>query len=196
LYGAGTVLISLLIGSLISYALERSSRLNRWLEPLIMLPLGTSAVTLGLGYILVFNGPVIDLRSFPLLIPIVHSLVALPMVVRTMQPALRSIPAHLRESAAILGAAPWQVWKEVDLPILTRAAVVAGIFSFTISLGEFGATSFLSRPEMPTMPTAIYRFLSQPGALNFGQAMAMSTLLMIVCAGGILLIEVFEQRLH
>ena len=89
----------------------------------------------------------------------------------------------------MLGASPWRVWREVDLPIIARAALVSAIFAFTISLGEFGATSFLARPEYPTLPVAIFRFLSQPGALNYGQALAMATLLMLVCGLGILLIE-------
>ena len=157
-----------------------------------MLPLGASAVTLGLGFLLVFNRPPFDPRSFPFLIPIAHSLVALPFVVRILQPALASIPISLRQAAAVLGASPWQVWREVELPITARAAVVGAIFSFTISLGEFGATTFLARPEYPTLPVAIFRFLSQPGALNYGQALAMATLLLIVCAVSIFILEKFQ----
>ena len=133
------------------------------------------------------------MRTFPLLVPIAHSLVALPMVVRAIQPALQSIPRSLHESAAVLGASPLRRWIEVDIPILTRAAVVAGVFSFTISLGEFGATTFLSRPEMPTIPTAIFRFLSQPGIMNYGQAMAMSVILLLICAVSIFLIQRFQH---
>ena len=88
-----------------------------------------------------------------------------------------------------MGANPQKVWTEIDLPIIARAGLVGAIFSFTISLGEFGATSFLSRPDLPTLPIAIYRYLSQPGALNYGQAMAMSTLLLFVTAAGILIME-------
>ena len=51
----------------------------------------------------------------------------------------------------------------MDWPILRRATLTAAIFAFTISLGEFGATILLSRPDYPTIPIAIYRFLSQPG---------------------------------
>lgn len=80
----------------------------------------------------------------------------------------------------------------MDLPILTRAALVSAIFAFTISLGEFGATSLLARPDYPTLPVAIYQFLSQPGALNYGQAMAMATVLMGVCAASIFLLERVE----
>ncbi|NMC81125.1 MAG: iron ABC transporter permease [Chloroflexi bacterium] len=188
-YAAATVAISVFLGILAASALNRPARLNRWLDPLLMLPLGTSAVTLGLGYVVVFNRPPLDVRSFPFLIPIAHSLVALPFVVRTLQPALASIPDRLRQAAAVLGASPWQVWREVDLPIVARAVLVSAIFAFTISLGEFGATTFLARPEYPTMPVAIYRFISQPGALNYGQALAMATLLMLVCALSILVLE-------
>lgn len=193
-YAGATVGLSLALGFLAASSLSRSrdpryTRINRWLDPLLMLPLGASAVTLGLGYIVVFNRPPLDVRSFPFLIPIAHSLVALPFVVRTLQPALASIPLSLRQAAAVMGASPWRVWREVDLPIVSRASLVAAIFSFTISLGEFGATSFLARPEYPTLPVAIFRFLSQPGALNYGQALAMATLLLLVCALSIFVLE-------
>jgi len=188
-YAMVTVLVSVGLGMAASYALVRQRGLSRWLDPLIMLPLGTSAVTLGLGFLITFNKPPLDVGSFPLLIPLVHSLVAMPFVVRTIQPALASIPASLSESAASLGASPRRVWREVELPIIRRAVMVGVIFSFTISLGEFGATSFLARPDTPTLPVAIYRFLSQPGAMNYGQAMAMATLLMLVCALAIGLLD-------
>lgn len=193
LYAGGTVVISLALGFLAASALARRSRLNRLLDPLLMLPLGASAVTLGLGFIVTFNRPPLDVRSFPLLVPIAHSLVALPFVVRTLQPALASIPVSLRHAAAVLGAAPLRVWWEVDLPIVARAALVSAVFSFTISLGEFGATTFLARPEYPTLPVAIFRYLSQPGALNYGQALAMATVLMLVCAASILVLERFRM---
>ena len=92
----------------------------------------------------------------------------------------------------MLGASPARVWREIDLPIVSRALLVGAVFAFTISMGEFGATSLIARPQMPTMPVAIYRFLGQPGALNYGQALAMSTLLMLVCAVGFLGIERFR----
>jgi len=188
-YAIATVVLSLGMGLVAASTLVHSRRLSRFLDLIIMLPMGASAVTLGLGYVVTFNRPPLDASSFPWLIPVAHSLVALPFVVRTLQPALSSIPVSLRQAASVLGASPWQVWCEVDLPIIARAAMVSAIFSFTISLGEFGATSFLARPEYPTLPIAIYRFLSQPGALNYGQALAMATLLMLVCAVSILLLE-------
>jgi thiamine transport system permease protein len=70
--------------------------------------------------------------------------------------------------------------------------LVGAVFAFTISMGEFGATALIVRPQTSTMPVAIYRFLGQPGALNYGQALAMSTLLMLVCAIGMIAIERFR----
>jgi len=106
-----------------------------------------------------------------------------------LQAALIQIPPRYREAASVLGASRWRTWVHVDWPIISRAVISAGAFAFTVSLGEFGAASLLARPEYPTLPTAIYRFLSQPGGMNYGQAMAMATILMLVCGLGILLIE-------
>jgi len=170
----------------------RGQWLRRLLDPVFMLPLGTSAVTLGLGYIVALDEPPLDLRTSPLLVVLAHTLVALPFVVRSVLPALRSIHPRLREAAALLGASPWRVWREVDLPIVARAVLVGAVFAFTVSMGEFGATSLIARPERPTMPIAIYRFLGRPGAANYGQALAMSTLLMLVCTLGFLAIERFR----
>lgn len=159
------------------------------LDALLLLPLGTSAVTLGLGFIVALDTPPLDLRASPLLLPLAHTLVALPFVVRSLVPALRSIRPRLRHAAAVLGANPAQVWREVDLPLVGRAVIVAATFAFTLSLGEFGATAIIARPEHPTVPVVIYRLLGLPGALNYGQALALSTILMVVCTVGILAIE-------
>ena len=189
IYAASTVGITLALGFLIAYALRERNPANRLMDGLLMLPMGTSAVTLGLGFILVFHNPYLGRTNFPWMVPVAHSLVALPFMVRTLQPAIASIPESYRQAAAVMGASPLRVWLEVDLPILSRAVVVGCVFAFTISLGEFGATTFLSRPEYPTMPVAIFAFLSRPGATNYGQALAMATILMAVCAIGIWIVE-------
>jgi thiamine transport system permease protein len=156
-----------------------------------MLPLSTSAVTLGFGFIIALDRPPLNLRTSIWLVPLAHTLVAFPFVVRSVLPALRSIPVTLREAATLLGASPRRVWRSVDLPIMGRALAVGAVFAFTVSLGEFGATAFTALPQRPTVPLAIYRFLGQPGSLNYGQALAMSSLLMLVTASGFLLLERF-----
>ena len=187
-YASATVILSLLLGFPAAFALAKPTRLEKILDPLVMLPLGSSAVMLGLGFIISFGAWL----TSPLLVPVAHTLVALPFVIRALQPAIASIPERLRQAASSLGASPFEVWKTIDLPILRRATLAAATFAFTISLGEFGATLLISRPEYPTIPVAIERFLSQPGGLNYGQAMAMATILMLLTTTSILLIEKFR----
>lgn len=184
-YAAATVILSLALGFPAAAALARPGPLERALDPFLMLPLGASAVTLGLGFIVSFGRWMVS----PFFVPIAHTLIALPFVIRTLQPALAAIPRRLREAGATLGASPRQVWWTVDWPVVSRATLAAGVFAFTVSLGEFGATSLVVRPEYPTLPVAIARFLDLPGGMNYGQAMAMATLLMLVCGTGILLLE-------
>ena len=188
-YAGITVALSLLLGFPVASALSKPTRLDRALDPILMLPLGASAVTLGLGFIIAFSRPPLNWIASPFLVPLAHTMIALPFVIRSLQPALASIPQRYREAAAMLGASPFRVWIEVDFRIIFRASLAAATFAFTVSLGEFGATSLLARPAYPTIPTAIYRFLSQPGGLNYGQAMAMATILMALTTIGIFVIE-------
>ncbi len=193
-YAAITVLLAIALGLPAAWYLARESnrKFSNILDPLIMLPLGTSAVTLGLGFIIALGKPPLNLRASPLLIPLAHTLVAFPFVVRSLVPSIQSIKPRIRHAAVVLGASPSEVFIRIDLPLVGRALIVAATFAFTISMGEFGATALLARPEYPTVPLMIYRLISQPGSLNYGQAMALSTILMLITAFGMLAIERFR----
>jgi thiamine transport system permease protein len=191
-FAVAATVVALVIGVMAAVVIAyRRGTTSQWFDSLLMLPLGTSAVTIGFGFLIALDWPV-DLRTSPLLIPVAHALVAIPFVVRILVPVMRSVQQRLREAATVLGASPHRVWTEVDLPIVARAMAVAAGFAFAVSLGEFGATSFIVRPDRPTMPIAIFRFLGQPGTVNFGRAMAMSTILMLVTLAAILAIERFR----
>jgi thiamine transport system permease protein len=177
----------------------RSVVSGRWsvvglLDPLFMLPLGASAATLGLGYIVALGRPPLNLLTSPLLIPIAHALLAFPFVVRSLLPALRGLDPRLREAARTLGAEPARVLFEVDLPLLFPALLVGAVFAFTISIGEFGAALLLYRPEYPTVPVVIDRFLGLPGQQNYGQALALSTILMLITGLSFVLLEQVRFR--
>jgi thiamine transport system permease protein len=181
---AGT--LGLLAAVVVGY---RRGWLSRGMDALIMLPLGTSAVIVGFGFLVSLDTPPLDLRTSILLIPIAHALIALPFVMRAVVPTIRSIDDRLREAAAVLGASPRRAWREVDAPILARGALVGAGFAFAVSLGEFGATLFIARPDSVTIPVAIFRLLGQPGAANFATAMALAVVLMVLTATAVLLIE-------
>ncbi|NBE55114.1 ABC transporter permease [Streptomyces boluensis] len=189
-YALAATAIALTVGGLAAAALtRRAGRLVRGFDALLMLPLGVSAVTVGFGFLITLDEPPLDLRSSWILVPLAQALVGVPFVVRTMLPVLRAVDHRLREAAAVLGASPWRVWREVDLPLVRRALLVAAGFAFAVSLGEFGATVFIARPDNPTLPVAVATLLGRAGELNYGQAMALSTILMLVCAASLLLLE-------
>ncbi|MFE7976249.1 ABC transporter permease [Streptomyces shenzhenensis] len=202
-YAVVATAIAVLIGALAAAALSRlpparprsaggtpvADRIVRGFDALLMLPLGVSAVTVGFGFLIALDAPPLDLRQSWILVPLAQALVGVPFVVRTMLPVLRAVDGRLREAAAVLGASPWRVWREVDLPLVRRALLVAAGFAFAVSLGEFGATVFVARPDNPTLPVAVARLLGRPGDLNYGQAMALSTILMVVCAAALLVLE-------
>lgn len=188
-FAAVAVVIALGIGMLASAALSYANRrVARGFDIFVMLPLGTSAVTIGFGFLVALDWPV-DLRTSIILIPIAHALVGIPFVVRSVNPTLGSIQHHLREAAATLGADRWHTWLTVDLRLISRAALVGGAFAFAISMGEFGATTFIARPATPTIPIAIFRYLGRPGAAPFGAALALSVVLMVVTAAVIVVID-------
>ncbi|GAB2910307.1 iron ABC transporter permease [Streptomyces mayteni] len=189
-YAAVATVIALLVGGLAAVALTRRGRGPlRGVDALLMLPLGTSAVTVGFGFLIALDEPPLDLRSSWLLVPLAQALVGAPFVVRALLPVLRAVDDRLRQAAAVLGASPWRAWREVDLPLARRALLVAAGFAFAVSLGEFGATVFIARADSPTLPVAVARLLGRPGELNYGQAMALSTVLMLVCAVTLLALE-------
>ncbi|MEO7351429.1 MAG: iron ABC transporter permease [Marmoricola sp.] len=175
---------ALALGSVVAFLVSRPAggRLTGVLDGLFMLPLGVSAVTVGFGFLITLDRPPLDLRSSAMLIPIAQAMVALPLVVRTVGPVLRSIDDRQRQAAASLGAGPLRVLLTVDLPVAWRALIAAAGFAFAVSLGEFGATSFLARDDRPTLPVVIYRLIAHPGAENFGMAMAASVVLAATAA--------------
>lgn len=168
---------------------QRERRLLAGVDALFMLPLGVSAVTIGFGFLITLDTPPLDLRSSPILVPIAQAMVALPLVVRTLTPVLTGVDPRLRQGAASLGAGPFRAAWTVEAPVLVRPLAAAAGFAFAVSLGEFGATSFLARPERPTVPVLIYDLISSPGVDNAGMALAASVVLALFTGAAIGLVE-------
>ncbi len=187
--------LALTLGLLVAVAVTRRSRtrterrLRGTLDGLFMLPLGVSAVTLGFGFLITLDQPPLDLRDSLWLVPIAQALVALPLVVRTLVPVLAGIDDRQRQAAASLGAGPLRTFLTVDLPTMWKPLLAAAGFAFAVSLGEFGATSFLARDDHPTMPIVIFRLIGHPGAMNYGMALAASVVLAASTAAVMLAVE-------
>ena len=190
--------MALLLGLLVSVAVTRRShsrperRIRGALDGAFMLPLGVSAVTLGFGFLITLDQPPLDLRDSALLVPIAQALVALPLVVRALVPVLNGVDDRQRQAAASLGAGPLRAVLTADLPAIRMPLLAAAGFAFAVSLGEFGATSFLARADRPTLPVVIFRLIGQPGELNYGMALAAS----VVLAGVTTLVMLAVERLR
>ncbi|SOC56879.1 ABC transporter permease [Ornithinimicrobium cerasi] len=178
--------IAMVLGLIVAVVVSRRPRAAGWrrvvagLDGAFMLPLGISAVTVGFGFLITLDRPPLDLRTSPVLVPVAQAMVALPLVVRTLTPVLRSIDPRQREAAAALGAPPWRAAWTAEGPVLARPVLAATGFAFAVSLGEFGATAFLARPDRPTVPVVIYQLISRPGAEHLGMALAASVVLAVV----------------
>jgi thiamine transport system permease protein len=197
-FATATTVMAVVLGGCASWALcsregrrvrSASSITRSVTETALMVPLGASAVTVGFGCLIALDAPPLDLRSSSWMLPIAHTVIALPLVIRVLLPAIRSIDPNLLEAGESLGASRLRLWWSVELPLVWRQVVVAAGFAFAVSLGEFGATMFLVRADDPTLPIAIYRTLGRPGADNFSQALALSVILMAVTAAVVLVVD-------
>lgn len=150
---------------------------------LFSLPLVVSAATLGIGLIITFNTSPYAWRSERWFILVIHAVIALPLVIRTLEPATQAIPHSLRNASATLGASPFTTWHRVELPLLKPALLRATGLSMAVSLGEFGATSFLSRSGSTTLPIAIAQLLGRPGVATQQAGFALAALMVLVTVG-------------
>ena len=171
------------------------ARVITGLDAAFMLPLGVSAVTVGFGFLITLARPPLALTRSWWILPLAQAVVAVPLVVRTLLPALRAIDPRQREAAAALGAGPGRVLLTVDGPQLLRAGGLAAGFALATSLGEFGATSFLARPQEPTLPVVVYRLIGSPGSQNQGMALAGGVVLAVGSAAVMLGCEWLQTRL-
>lgn len=194
--GFATLAVALAVplGTLAAYGSMRTGRHSPWVEAAVLLPLGASAVTLALGFIVTLDKPPLNLRGTWWLLVIAYTLVGFPFVMRTVLAQLRGMDERLREAARMLGANALRVFLEVDLPLAWRSMAAGAVFAFAIAMGEFGATLLLTRPDWATMSVAIYRLLGRPGAVNYGQALAMSSVLMGVTIVAFVLIDRLRVR--
>ncbi len=189
--------LALVVGGAATLVVMRAGRgasgpVGRAFDIGLTLPLGTSAVTVGLGFLLVLNRGPIDIRTSVIVVPIAHAVVGIPFVVRTLVPMLRTVNPRTREAAAVLGASPRRVRREVDLRVAARGLAVGAGFAFAVSLGEFGATSFIPRrPETLTAPLALFRLLGTPGEVLRGQAMALAVALMALTAVAVFVMDLW-----
>ena len=167
--------IAFALGTIVSWLLVRTSK--KFLDLVFLAPLGVSSVVLGFGFLVSFDAQWFALRSSWLIAPLAQALIALPMVIRLVYPALVSIGREPIDNASLDGASSWQTWRFVESGMIKGVLLTAVGYAAIISVGEFGASSFLAYGSQGTIPTLLFRLISRPGEQNYGMAMAVSAIL-------------------
>ena len=169
--------LALVIGGALAVASHETGRIASAFRVIGSLPLATSSVQLGLGFLLAFAAAPLAWRSRWFAVPLVQAVIAVPFVIRQLSPSLDAVPRDLRRAAMTLGASPWRAWASIDARLVRQAWASAFAIALAVALGEFGAATFLARPDAATVPVAIARLSGHPGAVLQGQAAALSVLL-------------------
>jgi molybdate transport system permease protein len=149
---------------------KRRYALRRVVDAVVLLPLVLPPSVV--GYLLVVSfgrrgilGRVLDqafgvhLVFTPAAAVFASAVVALPIVVKTAQPALEAVPRELENVGRTLGLAPFELFLRVSLPAAWRGVVAALALGFARAAGEFGATLMFAG-DIPgrtnTMPIEIF----------------------------------------
>jgi thiamine transport system permease protein len=192
-FGLGVVAIALPLGLTIAFIVARLRRpARRLLDALLMAPIATSSVILGLALLRAYLQPPFKISGTALAVVVAHAAIVYPFVVRTTAPLLMSFDRSLVEAARSLGASRLKAFWDVERPWLASGMLVGGLFAFALSLGETSATLMLARPGLKTMPVAVYQFLAARQAL--GAASAMSVLMIAVSALAFVVLERQGER--
>ncbi|MFN3671580.1 MAG: ABC transporter permease [Bosea sp. (in: a-proteobacteria)] len=187
--------LTALIGLLTAYLLTRQKFAGRGLlEFATMLSFAIPGTVLGVAYILAFNVPPIEITGTGLILIIAFVFRNMPVGVRSGIAGLSQIDKSLDEASTTLRARSFTTLWRVMLPLLRPALVAALVYSFVRSMTAVSAVIFLVSAEY-NLATAY--IVGRVEAGEFGLAIAYSSVLIVVMALGIGLIQlgVGERRL-
>ena len=128
-------------------------------------------------------------------------IMSFPLLVRPIRLSIEAVDRRLEQAAATLGAAPWQVFLTVTLPLALSGVLAGMVLGFAKALGEFGATiTFVSNipGETQTISSAIYALIQTPD--GDAAAMRLVVISVLLAMAALVASEWFArratQRLH
>lgn len=187
---AGTVL-TLLAGLPVAFVLYRLRFPGRAvLRAVVVMPFVLPTVVVGVMFrsLLSAGGPLGWLGWDGTWVPILMAFVFfnLAVVVRTVGGMWEGLDRRAEESAAALGAGPWQVWRTVTLPALAPAVISAATLVFLFCSTAFGVVLTLGGLRYGTIETEIYlltvNFLDLQGAAVLSVLQLLAVVVMLVIA--------------
>lgn len=197
-YAVAAVAFAVALSLLLAYAVRRGNRVaDRAAETLAALPLGTSSVVLGFGFLLAFTGRTwLSLFGSPWVVIAAHTLVAFPFTARVLLPALRGLDDRLDDVAATLGSPAWHRVVRLHLPLVRGPLLAAMAFAAVLSLGDYGASLLLMTDDIMGLSVWIGRH-GGPGAfdpLARAQSTALAGLLLVLTLAAFLAFEAAAPR--
>lgn len=165
----------------LAYSLyHRSVRAGSWAARLVSaMPVAVPTITLGFGYLIVFNTDLMPwLGSLPLLIA-AHTIYTLPYLTNTLLSDLQHLRLNaLEDAAATLGASPWNQFTGIVLPNLRHSLLSGLVMVAALSVGEFGLSNLLTSFQFRTYPVVLLQAFY--GATGFACA---ATVILLLLAG-------------
>jgi putative spermidine/putrescine transport system permease protein len=122
---------------------------------------------------------------------VLYSYFQIPLGVLLLYPAFDALRADWRESAALLGASPWQFWRHIGLPVITPALLGTFVILLANALGAYATVYALTTGNFNVLPIRIAAMVAGDITLdpNLGSALAM------VLVGLMLVITAAQQWL-
>ncbi len=143
-------------------------------------------VVLGSGWFLLLR-PFGDVSIFaPALVSAINTLMALPFVMRVLEPAFITHQARSGRLSTSLGISGFSRLRLVDWPVLWRPVAMALSFAMALSLGDLGAVALFGSESFVTLPWLVY---SNMGSYRTNDAAGYAFILGVIClllaAGGV-----------
>lgn len=135
-------------------------------------------VVLGSGWFLLLR-PFGDVAVYaPVLVALINMLMALPLAMRVLEPAVTSHFLRTGRLSASLGLQGLPRLRFADLPVLWRPLAMAFSFAMALSLGDLGAVALFGSENFVTLPWLVY---SNMGSYRTNDAAGYAFLLGVVC---------------
>lgn len=173
-----TALLSTGLGLLAAfYAHRRRVRASSVLDFVTTVAYTLPGICLGLGYILAFNRPPIELVGTSAILVAVLAAKELAISTRAFSAALAQVPAELDMAARDLGTPPVGVLGRVLVPNLLEAAGVSLVNGFSSAMVSYSAVLFL---VTPSNKTAVFELFDALSGGKYGQAAMVSLAIIAV----------------
>ncbi|MDE1836978.1 MAG: iron ABC transporter permease [Euryarchaeota archaeon] len=192
-FAVASTLMVLLVGIALGFTSRRHRTASGAVTLLTFVPMIASPIILALALWSFFQGTLYTQSLDWVLVLGAQAALALPFVLQTLIHAFRSQSPRPREAAMTLGAHRLRAFLDADVVGSRSALILGGLFTFSLSLGEFAATNFLYIPAYATMVVEMYVLL---GVKMVGAAAALAALLVLVSLTSFFLILVVGRRVR